>query len=734
MSESGSLKKSTIAVTATFTAEPLQEPLVFWLQELGLPCEIKFSAYSQVFQQLLDPAGLLGANRGGLNVVLVRLEDWWRDAAEPEPGPGQQTARREKLQGHADELIEALQAAAARSRVPYLLCLCPVSQWVKTDPVLADMLQRVERHIVRSLEGSSGIYAVTPAQTAALYPVFGYEDLQADSLGHVPYTQEWFQAMASMIARRFYRLQAPPHKVLALDCDETLWRGVCGEDGPLGVRVDAKCRSLQEFAMAQREAGMVLCLCSKNNEEDVWRVFEQNPDMLLKREHIVISRINWQPKSENLHGLSRELQLGLDSFVFLDDSGLECAEVEARCPQVLALRVPESEEDLTHLLSHAWAFDHLNVTAEDRKRSDLYAEEVRREQLRRQSVTLEDFLAGLELTIDIAPLERSGVARVAQLTQRTNQFNFTTTRCSESEVEAARISETSEWLTVRVKDRFGDYGLVGALLYSRGPKFLEVENVLLSCRALGRHVEHQMLSHIDALAQKQGIAYVRIRFVPSAKNKPAREFLESLGANFDKPEGSSYSLAFPAGRVTQLCAKARPAQAASETTEATVETAAPPAGKTGAQVLKRIALDLDQPGKISKAIEATRPVRRRGEDLYVAPRGSLQESLATLWASELKMDRVGAEDNFFALGGHSLLAMRIVAAVRDRFNVGFSLEAFFQAPVLSAQSQRVEEMLLENADGAELERLMAEMDEEAEGQGRSQAASAAEKRHFRGTA
>jgi FkbH-like protein len=501
------------------------------------------------------------------------------------------------------------------------------------------------------------------------------------------------------------------------------------------VQVDAKCRALQQFALAQRDAGMVLCLCSKNNEEDVWRVFEQNPGMLLKREHIVASRINWQPKSENLRGLSRDLQLGLDSFVFLDDSGLECSEVEARCPEVLALRVPESEAELSHLLSHVWAFDHLKITAEDRKRSDLYAQEVRREQVRKQSQTLDDFLAGLELTIDIAPMEKADVARVAQLTQRTNQFNFTTVRCSESEVENVRQGGNSGWLTVRVKDRFGDYGLVGALLYTRGPKFIEVENVLLSCRALGRHVEHRMLSYLDGLAQEQSFAYARIRFIPSAKNKPAREFLESLGATFDKPEGSSYSLAFPAGRITELCAAAPvklPADGGQEPADTPVSQV--PTGKMGSRVLQRIAQDLDEPGKIAQAIEAKNPVRRRGDDLYVPARTPLEESLALLWAKELKMDKVGANDNFFALGGHSLLAMRIVAEIRDKFNVGFSLEAFFQAPVLGAQSQRVEEMLLEEANDGDLERLIAEMEEQPEAGGKPRAASAAEKSHFRGIA
>lgn len=731
MSESVSAK-ARIAVTATFTAEPLQEPLEFWLQVLGISGEVEFSAYSQVFQQLLDPSSLLGANRRGLNVVLVRLEDWWRDVGEMQPGPQEQAMRLAKLERHPDELLAALQSAAARSAVPYLLCLCPISQWAKTDPVLADMLLRVQGKIVQGLAAAGGIYVVTPEQASALYPVFHYEDRQADDLGHVPYTREWFQSMASMIARRFYRLQAPPYKVLALDCDETLWRGICGEEGPLGVQVDAKCRALQEFALAQREAGVVLCLCSKNNEEDVWKVFDQNPGMVLKREHIVGVRINWQPKSENLRALSRELQLGLDSFIFLDDSRLECSEVEARCPEVLALCVPESEGELSHLAAHVWAFDHLKVTAEDRKRSELYAQEVRREQLRQQSVTLDDFLAGLELNIDIAAMEKADVARVAQLTQRTNQFNFTTLRCSESEVEAQRQSGPGQWMTIRVKDRFGDYGLVGAILYTPSAKSLEAENVLLSCRALGRRVEHQMLTRLDAIAQEQGLDYVRIRFVPSAKNKPAREFLEGLGSKFDSRDASSYSLAFPAGRLTELCAQAQTNAAETAEPEAAAAPSAP--SKANVQVLRRIALELDDPGKISRAIDAKNPLRQRGDEQYASPRTPLEETLAQLWAQTLKMDKVGLHDNFFALGGHSLLAMRIVAEIRDRLNVDFSLEEFFQAPVLQAQSNRIEEMLLVEASAGDLDRLLAEMESENETQDKPKAASAVSKNDFRGIA
>jgi FkbH-like protein len=304
--------------------------------------------------------------------------------------------------------------------------------------------------------------------------------------------------------------------------------------------------------LIQRDAGMLVCLCSKNNEEDVWSVFEKNPGMVLKREHFASSRINWQPKSENLRSLSAELRLGMDSFIFLDDSSVECAEIEARCPEALTLQLPRQNTDFKRFLSHVWAFDHLKITEEDRKRSDFYARNAEREQLSAQSMRLEDFLAGLELELEFLPLTRAELPRVAQITQRTNQFNFTSVRRTENEVEQLCLAGNAECLVIRLRDRFGDYGLVGAMIFTRRPGLLDVDNVLLSCRALGRRVEHRMLSHLGRIAQKEGRENVRINFVPTPKNQPARDFLESIGTIIEAANGVPCQIDFESGRIAEL--------------------------------------------------------------------------------------------------------------------------------------------------------------------------------------
>ena len=302
--------------------------------------------------------------------------------------------------------------------------------------------------------------------------------------------------------------------------------------------------------IAQQNAGMVLCLCSKNAEEDVDAVFEHNPNMLLRRERIVGSKINWQPKSENLRELAQELQLGLDSFILVDDNPLECAEVQTNCPEVLTLQLPRQPEQIPTFLRHAWAFDHWKVTPEDLKRTSLYRQNIEREQLRKGSTSLANFLAGLELKIDMRPMQTADLSRVAQLMERTNQFNCTTIRRSESEIEKLWQSG-AECLVVDLRDRFGDYGLAGVVIFTREREAISVDSFLLSCRTLGRRVEHHILGKLGEIAEEGGLLRVDVMYVSTNKNRPAWHFLESVGSQFKETPNDRVVYRFPARYTTQ---------------------------------------------------------------------------------------------------------------------------------------------------------------------------------------
>jgi FkbH-like protein len=250
--------------------------------------------------------------------------------------------------------------------------------------------------------------------------------------------------------------------------------------------------------------------------------------MLLKKRDLVAWRINWQSKSENLVSLSQELGLSLDSFIFLDDDPMVCAEIRASLPEVLTLLLPPVPSEIPAFLRHVWVLDHDSLTNEDRQRTKLYQEHFMREQVRRDSTSLEVFLANLELAVTISKMADAEVERVAELTMRTNQFNTTSQRRTPLEMKQLQGAASTDGLVVHVKDRFGDYGLVGAILCQTENDGLIVDSFLLSCRALGRGVEHRVIAHLGLLAQQRGLKTVNIMCKPSPKNIPAVVFLKSL--------------------------------------------------------------------------------------------------------------------------------------------------------------------------------------------------------------
>jgi amino acid adenylation domain-containing protein/FkbH-like protein len=676
----------TIAIAATFTAEPIQEPLEFWMKQLEIAAAIEFAPFNQVFQQLFDPGSLLGSNSNGVNLLLVRLEDWEGFSERSNPDGG----KRKVL-----ELAAAIRQNAQRSSTPCLMCITPGTGMARNraNGVLAEMESLLETE----LKDSPGVYVVTSEQLLSQYPVEDYEDPHTLSIAAIPYTPALFTALASIASRWIYHLQTPPAKVVVLDCDGTLWSGVCGEDGPLGVEIDAPHRALQEFMIAQRDAGMVLCLCSKNVEEDVAGVFQQNPGMLMKRSDFLAARINWQPKSDNLKELAQELNLALDSFLFVDDNPLECADVRANCPEVVVLELPSDMQRIPILLQHFWAFDHWKITREDRKRTELYQQNLEREKLTAGIANMEEFLRALDLTIDIRAMQAEDLPRVSQLTQRTNQFNFTTIRRSEGEI--SRLCQAgAECLVVEVRDRFGDYGLVGVAIFTVEPDVLRLDTFLMSCRVLGRKVEHRLLAQLGTIALERDLKRVDAIYVPTAKNQPALTFLDSVGAQCRETRDGHHLYRFEAGyasAVHELAAAPMSVSTVEQVATSEKDSERKVPSSTGlkparGRLLTRIAFGLSSVDKIAEAIDSEKVLRSCGGGVYASPRSPVEQLLVGLWAKLLSVDRPGIRDNFFLLGGNSLLAVQLIARLRLTLGVEMPLRAMFDAPTIADFAELVE--------------------------------------------
>jgi FkbH-like protein len=663
------LPNAWIAVSATFTAEPIQPALEYWARELALPYTVRLALFNQVFQQLLDPGSLFARNSGGINVALIRFEDWGPGAAQ-----------------HAARLLDAARSSGA----PLLLAVCPPTPGQEAE------LEAGLEVLRRGAQAAPLVHLIAPSDIQTLYPVEEPLDPHADALGRVPYTALYFAALGTAVMRKLHSIRSTPYKAIALDCDDTLWSGICGEDGPQGVVVDEPRRFLQQFMAGQRDSGMLLMLCSKNNEEDVAETFRAQPDMPLRLEHFVARRINWESKGANLAELAAELSLGLDSFVLVDDNPKECTEAQSGAPEVLTLPLPANAAEIPDFLRHVWAFDRERITGEDRKRSEMYAQQVERTRLERSSASLEDFLESLRLVVKIAPMEEAQAARVAQLTQRTNQMNFTCVRRDESEI---RQLAGAGVLTVDVSDRFGGYGLTGAAIFREEGRALAVDTFLLSCRVLGRGVEHRLMAELGRIAMQRGLDRIDLPYIPSQRNKPALLFLASVALRGE--DGTFRVSAAAAASLRYRPAPGRP----------TAASPAPSQARRMSVDYVRIASELREPAAILAAIRAQaapRTVKAAGSQ---RPGSDLEKGVAALWAELLHVAEPGVHDNFFELGGHSLLAVQLLSRVRQAWGVDLSLEVVYSGEFTIAElAKAIELKEIEQSAGGEYQALLAELE------------------------
>jgi FkbH-like protein len=415
--------------------------------------------------------------------------------------------------------------------------------------------------------------------------------------------------------------------------------------------------------------------------------------MILRNEDIISSEINWQPKSQNIKELAEELNLGLDSFIFVDDNPVECAEVRANCPEVLTLYLPEKSDEIPSFLNHVWAFDTLQSTREDQERTKLYHENIKRSTYQKSSSSLKDFIDGLNLEIDIKDPLPEEISRVSQLTYRTNQFNFTTIRRSEEEIKNLLQKEDFECKVCRVKDRFGDYGLVGVIIYKKLSDLFVIDSFMLSCRVLGRGVEHQMLKSIGETALMDAVKSVQINFSRTEKNLPALNFLESImkefpgDISFNKngyllPSGYLSNLIYNPEKhtSTQISAHNEREKNVSEDSE-----------EADHLIFEQIAMDLNS------ALKINQHVRSNGHTTVDEPHNlsKTQERdplqiITTIWEEVLGKTGIRPDQHFFDVGGTSLKAVEVLSQLNEQFKKNLTIVSLFEHSTIQSLAKMID--------------------------------------------
>ncbi len=369
---------------------------------------------------------------------------------------------------------------------------------------------------------------------AAYYGYSRSESPEMLAMARMPYSEGFMSVLSKKIISHVRAAKGLVKKCLVLDCDNTLWGGIIGEDGFDGIAIgpDTPGREYVEFQKAILELygqGVILAVNSKNNYEDAIRVFREHPHMILKEEHFAGLAINWQDKPSNMQKLADEINIGLDSFVFLDDNPAERAMMRQMLPQVHTPELPANPCLYAKFLRETNDFVRSSLTDEDKKRGQMYAAQRKRSEVQKQFVTLEDYLRSLEMTATIRPAGEGDVKRVSQMTQRTNQFNLTTKRYTESEISEMLESDTWKIFVLGLRDKFGDNGTVGLAIINCSGKRWQVDSFLMSCRVIGRGAEDALVERIFAEAKSDNIKKIFANYIKTAKNSLVEDFWDQAG-------------------------------------------------------------------------------------------------------------------------------------------------------------------------------------------------------------
>jgi len=392
---------------------------------------------------------------------------------------------------------------------------------------------RINQNIYEVAAQDDGVH-VPDIASWATFEGRGHADAMVDFLARQPLSANGQIAFALFIARCLRPLIVPRRKALGLDLDDTLWGGVVGEDGAKGLKLGHEFPGnvhlrIQRELLELRHRGVLLVLLSKNNEADVRQAFELLPDMILKWDDFAVRKINWNHKHENLRAAAQQLGLGLDAFAFLDDSDYEREQMRQVMPEVLILNENSDPLQTLQALWETDAFDSLMVSNEDRSRHEDYAMRGARNTEAHQD-DLQGFLKSLKMEATIEEIGPSNMERVVTMLGKTNQFNLTTRRHARAQVQTILESPGSIALALRLRDKFGDQGIIAVLLAVRGGEStLVVDSFLISCRALGRGVEDALWSAMLQRVDRRSIRRLEAEYIPSAKNSIVAGLYDRLG-------------------------------------------------------------------------------------------------------------------------------------------------------------------------------------------------------------
>lgn len=516
-----------LAILRSFTVEPAVPVLRAAAFVSGIHLQVRLGDFNAYAQEILDPGSWLYSFEPQAVILAVQsyetaaLREWLK-------------IFRERSNAHL--ILHTVESSVTTAR-GVLDSQITGGEWDATQRLNGEL-----REIAREFRG---VYVLDYDALVARYGRESWRDERKWLTMRMPIAAGHLIHLAQEWMRFLHPLTGKIAKVLAVDLDNTLWGGVIGEDGMEGIQLGAEYpgaafQALQRVMLDFYERGILLAVCSKNNPQDALEAIENHPGMLVQRRHLACLKINWAEKPQNLREIAQELNVGLDSIAFVDDNPVERQHVREQAPEVMVIDLPVNPMGYAGALRDAPVFERLSLSEEDAQRGEYYAAERERKELQQSAGSAEEFYRSLQQELEVALVTPMTLVRVAQLTQKTNQFNLTTRRYSEQDIAAM---ESKRVYSLRVKDRYMDNGLVGVAIVEDRGEVCEIDTLLLSCRVIGRTVETAFLGRLASEASGRGMRKMAGWFLPTRKNAPARDFFEKHGFERveENGEGSRWS-------------------------------------------------------------------------------------------------------------------------------------------------------------------------------------------------
>ncbi len=551
------LPKLNIAVLQNIVVKPIELYLQYFAFQIGYNANVYYGEYDNILQESLDWKDLeIDINDLDCILIFIKLENISWDLSRNFCALSSEEVQNEisRVQNYIASVFGGLsnQTNAVILFQGFEYPAEPAFGIIDRQKMDGqyNAIRKLNDYILALLQAEGNIHFVDLNVCCSRIGSVNYYDHRYWHIGRAPYTKAGLEEIAFENIKFISAIKGKNKKCLVLDCDNTLWGGIVAEDGLTGIKLGKTYPGSPYYEFQQEivnlyNRGVIIALCSKNNQQDVWDVFQKHPEMVLKEKHIAAWQINWNDKATNLRQISLDLNIGTDSMVFVDDSEFEINLIREVMPEVTTIHLPEKMATrYRQILTSYGLFDTITISEEDKKRGTMYKAEAGRKILKAEITDIESYYTSLEMVVEICFADEYAIPRISQLTQKTNQFNLTNRRYNEAEIKSFCDAEESDVIYLKVSDKFGDSGIVGTCILKYEGEKVKVDTFLLSCRVLGRGVEDAFIAQVLKLAKIRGTLYAIGEYYETSKNVQVKNFYSKHGFNELEPVSGSDGMYF----------------------------------------------------------------------------------------------------------------------------------------------------------------------------------------------